>query len=79
MILSLPIVTQGFLQLLVMEQLYRYVGPQDGMRVFFRGNLDTEGLFKLFNMCGQQLSLFPETPAEENGGCTESCEIYEME
>jgi len=66
-----------------MEELYRFHKMPDGdMRVFFRGNLDTVGLFKLHDELGDymfsQMDFF-ETPEDENGGCTESCELYPME
>lgn len=60
-----------------MEALYTEVGPQDGNRVFFRGNRSTEMLFKL----KQESGLLGGTQIDEtvDGGCSESCEVYEME
>ena len=57
-----------------MELLYRDVGPQDGQRVFFRGNLDTDAVFALY----REVAGGPMQPdaADENGGCSESCEVY---
>lgn len=58
-----------------MEDAYRWHGPQDGQRVFFRGNLDTRGLFRLY----EELKGAKTRPidAHEDGGCSESCEVYE--
>lgn len=58
-----------------MEQQYRSHGPQVGDRVFFRQNMDTNTLFDLYNAS-------KDAPArsarpDEDGGCSESCEVYE--
>lgn len=46
-------------------------------RVFFRGRLDTKGLFRMYEeLKGIDL---PESVNYENGGCSESCELYDME
>lgn len=59
-----------------MEDKYRNVGPQAGERVFFRGNLDTVGLLKLWREVGEGAQT--RTPNfYEDGGCSESCEVYE--
>jgi len=58
-----------------MEDEYRTFGPQDGERVFFRGNTDTRKLFKLYENYGDDLRRANEV-AYENGGCSESCEVY---
>jgi hypothetical protein len=60
-----------------MEQQYRLHGPQIGERVFFRKHIDTIGLFKLYEEN-------KDTPmrvarADENSGCSESCEVYTTE
>jgi hypothetical protein len=60
-----------------MEQQYRKVGPQEGERVFFRGNLDTKGLFKLHEE--NKDTPTRATRADEDGGCSESCEVYTTE
>lgn len=61
-----------------MEDKYRMVGPQDGRRVFFRGDTDTRALFKLYEDHGDNPSRASNV-AYENGGCSESCEVYETE
>lgn len=58
-----------------MEQLYRNVGPQDGERVFFRKNTDTIALFKMYEEAGGNFSRVVNP--YEDGGCSESCEVYE--
>ena len=59
-----------------MEDKYRLVGPQEGARVFFRQNTDTRGLFKMYEENKDSPRRMVET-AYENGGCSESCEVYE--
>lgn len=57
-----------------MEAKYRAVGPQDGERVFFRGNRDTNALFAEYAAVGG----IPNQMAEDiyaSGGCSESCEF----
>ena len=61
-----------------MESLYRTVGPQDGDRVFFRGNLDTNGLFDLYHACNG-VSVRHESVGYSDGGCSESCEFLPTE
>jgi hypothetical protein len=61
-----------------MEDQWRSFGPQKGDRVFFRGNTDTRKLFKLYEEYGHDPRRANEM-AYENGGCSESCEIYETE
>lgn len=61
-----------------MEDQYRDFGPQKGQRVFFRGNTDTRGLFKLFEEYGDNPSRASKV-AFESGGCSESCEVYATE
>jgi hypothetical protein len=60
-----------------MESIHKFTGPQKGARVFFRGNLDTNGLFALY----EQLKGAPFLPtkADEDSGCSESCELFETE
>lgn len=59
-----------------MEDKYRLVGPQEGARVFFRQNTDTRGLFKLYEENKESPRRTVDN-AYENGGCSESCEVYE--
>lgn len=61
-----------------MEDQYRDFGPQKGQRVFFRGNTDTRGLFKLFEEHGDDPGRASKV-AFESGGCSESCEVYATE
>jgi hypothetical protein len=56
-----------------MERLYSHVGPQEGVRRFFRGDLDTDGLFALRAQSQQPGRKVIDIYA--NGGCTESCEF----
>ena len=61
-----------------MEELYPHAGHNDGIRkrVFFRGNRSTNDLFALAVEVdienSRQLNMF------EDGGCSESCEPFEM-
>ncbi len=57
-----------------METLYRHVGPQAGERVFFRGNRSTEQLFQL-----RRSAPGYDPRHMTDGGCSESCELYEFE
>jgi hypothetical protein len=61
-----------------MESKYRTVCPQRGIRVFFRGTLDTNGLFMLYNDTKDAQIPLNYMP-DENGGCSESCEVYPTE
>jgi hypothetical protein len=58
-----------------MEQQYRSHGPQVGDRVFFRQNMDTNALFDLYNASKDALAR--SARADEDSGCSESCEVYE--
>jgi hypothetical protein len=58
-----------------MEANYKQVGPQKGERVFFRNNLSTDKLFALYEETkGAPIRI---ANANEDGGCSESCEVYE--
>ena len=58
-----------------MEAKYKKVGPQEGERVFFRGNLSTDKLFALYEETkGAPMRI---ANASEDSGCSESCEVYE--
>jgi len=61
-----------------MEAEHRYTGPQDGPRVFFRGNMDTNALFELHSRNAGNIRR-QKTFDWESGGCSESCEVYDME
>lgn len=56
------------------EGLYRTTGPQQGERVFFRGNRSTEQLFQL-----RREAAFDKDHHVTEGGCSESCEVYDTE
>jgi hypothetical protein len=58
-----------------MEKQYCYVGPQKGHRYFFRNDISTAALFKLY----EENKGVPTRVqrADEDGGCSESCEVYE--
>ena len=58
-----------------MEAQYRSHGPQVGDRVFFRQNLDTNALFKLYE--DNKNTPMRSARTDEDGGCSESCEVYE--
>jgi hypothetical protein len=58
-----------------MEAQYRSHGPQVGDRVFFRQNMDTNALFNLYNASKDAPTR--SARADEDGGCSESCEVYE--
>lgn len=61
-----------------MEDQYRTVGPQTGERVFFRGNMDTRQLFAEYEEHkNRPQRVIPITSEAEDGGCSESCEVYE--
>lgn len=60
-----------------MEQLYRHVGPQKGERVFFRQNTDTVRLFEMYRESNGNFQKLSNP--YENGGCSESCEVYETD
>ena len=61
-----------------MEDEYSYAGPQNGHRYFFRGDVSTKKLFKMYRECNglEQPVLNLEN---EVGSCSESCELYETE
>jgi hypothetical protein len=58
------------------EKTYAHAGAGTGPRVFFRGNLSTEQLIQLRRSVNDGID-----PARlvADGGCTESCELYETE
>lgn len=58
-----------------MEAQYRSHGPQVGDRVFFRQNMDTNALFKLYEET--KGTPMRNARADEDSGCSESCEVYE--
>ena len=64
-----------------MENQYNKVNCINGTsRNFFRGNLDTEALFKLYDQIGRfSLLEYIDNNPEDNGGCTESCEMFDMD
>lgn len=63
-----------------MEDQYRSHGPQVGDRVFFRGTTDKVMLFKMYDEFAKAGSQHPkQTDLYANSGCSESCEVYEME
>lgn len=61
----------------MMEKRYSRVKTSEGTRrVFFRGNRSTSQLFEMYantNITDTRTSL-----SDENGGCSESCEVYEV-
>lgn len=60
-----------------MEENYKHVGPQEGDRVFFRNHTDTRKLFWLYEEHkGQETREPKQLDLYENGGCSESCEVY---
>lgn len=61
-----------------MEDKYLYTGPQEGPRPFFRGNLTTDALFAYHKEIKAAGLSMERLPADENGGCSESCEVYEL-
>lgn len=61
-----------------MEEKYRTHNIKRGERVFFRGGLDTNKLFMLYQEHGDNPS-YANKLAYENGGCSESCEVYSTE
>jgi hypothetical protein len=60
-----------------METDYGDVGPSKTSRVFFRGNLSTDALLRLKQETEGAGHRIPAL--YENGGCTESCEVYGTE
>ena len=63
-----------------MESQYRNYGPQVGERVFFRGNTDTKMLFLMHDEFVKDGAQHPkQLDLYANGGCSESCEVYEMD
>lgn len=63
-----------------MEAQHLFTGPQTGKRVFFRGHTDTVMLFKMHDEFVKAGGKHPPlTDPLANGGCSESCEVYDME
>lgn len=61
-----------------MEDLYKTIGPQKGVRVFFRNHTDTRQLFKMYDEFKENNVKLPKQyDLYANGGCSESCEVYE--
>lgn len=61
-----------------MEDKYKKINIETGQRVFFRNNTDTEGLFKLYESFKETEQKLPKQyDLYANGGCSESCEVYE--
>jgi hypothetical protein len=58
-----------------MEAQYRTLRMPIGERVFFRKNMDTVALFKLYEE--NKDTPMRDARADEDGGCSESCEVYE--
>ena len=61
-----------------MEKLYRSVGPQEGDRFFFRGHRSVDDLFALREASRTNIARLVTDPYAD-GGCSESCEIFQME
>lgn len=62
-----------------MESKYKTVNIPTGERVFFRSNTSTEGLFKMYNEFKEAEQKLPKQyDLYANGGCSESCEVYEI-
>lgn len=59
-----------------MERRYGHVGSTQGGRVFFRGSRSTEQLIQLRRSAADG---FDPAHHVTDGGCTESCELYETE
>lgn len=59
-----------------MEAEHLFTGPQQGHRHFFRGDMSTIQLFRVYEEQAGQLQRMVEMPYE-NGGCSESCEVFE--
>lgn len=60
-----------------MESIHKFTGPQSGARVFFRGNRSVEDLFALYEEV--KSAKYPPIKLDEDGGCSESCELFETE
>ena len=59
-----------------MDAEHKFTGPQEGHRHFFRGDVSTARLFEMYEEnknSGKRLV----TSAYEDGGCSESCELFE--
>jgi hypothetical protein len=61
-----------------MERKYRFVGPREGERKFFRGNRNVVQLFELREE-NRGVPTRQSVDVYENGGCTESCEFLPTE
>ncbi len=63
------------------EKDHKFTNSLHGQRVFFRGNLDTEGLFKLHDHLGDHM--FSQTDFfdlfKEESSCSEACDILSVE
>lgn len=59
-----------------MEAEHEFTGPQQGHRHFFRNDMTTIQLFKVYEEQGGQPRRMIEQP-HENSGCSESCELFE--
>lgn len=63
-----------------MEKLYPTVGNSEtytgGNRVFFRGNLSADKVFKQWQEDRIQGGITPDFDKYSSGGCSESCEVY---
>jgi hypothetical protein len=59
-----------------MEQEHEFTGPQEGHRRFFRGDVSTQRLFEMHaeNKNAPQRQV---VSIYEDGGCSESCELFE--
>jgi hypothetical protein len=59
-----------------MEAEHEFTGPQEGHRHFFRGDIST---IRLFEMHEENKGASVRIPASayEDGGCSESCELFE--
>lgn len=60
-----------------MESLYGSVKASNERRVFFRNNMSTDELFLSFAENAGNIRMVQD--ADANGGCSESCEVYETE
>jgi len=61
-----------------MEDKYCFVNIKEGKRVFFRNNTSTEQLIKMYRETVNQSALSTRAiNINEDGGCSESCEVYE--
>ncbi len=61
-----------------MEQKYCSTNIKDGKRVFFRNNTSTVHLLDMYKEVTASSKLITRLPSvNEDGGCSESCEVYE--